>query len=174
MPGWTTSRPFKQADKSGNSPGERMITLTVRRQPRHHAIRHQPAGRAQPSPPATARPPCWAVPSLFQAARMVADTLREVIEQHGRMAASASDRHVSTPRWSCWAARSPAARPRLFLIYPEGNFIEGGRRHALLPDGRNQVRPPHPGARLSTPRSQLRGRDEAACWSASIPRSRPI
>ena len=29
---------------------------------------------------------------------------------------------------------------RLFRIYAEGNFIEAGERHAVLPDRRDQVR----------------------------------
>ena len=29
--------------------------------------------------------------------------------------------------------------PRLFMIYPEGNFIESQRGHAVLPGRRNQI-----------------------------------
>jgi putative proteasome-type protease len=38
--------------------------------------------------------------------------------------------------------------PRLFMIYPEGNFVEASRRHALLPDRRDEIRQADPGARL--------------------------
>ena len=40
------------------------------------------------------------------------------------------------------------SEPRLFMIYPEGNFIEAGDRHALSSDRRDEIRPADPGARF--------------------------
>ena len=62
-------------------------------------------------------------PSMFQAACMVGDTLREVIKdlkEGGQRADSGFD---ATLILGGQIAGSP---PRLFLIYPEGNFIEAG------------------------------------------------
>lgn len=68
-------------------------------------------------------PSLLAVPSLFQAARMVADTLREVINSHDDTGMRADGAFNATLILGGQIAGSP---PRLFLIYPEGNFIEAG------------------------------------------------
>lgn len=68
-------------------------------------------------------PSLLGVPSLFQAARMVADTLREVIEAHGDTGMRADGTFNATIMLGGQIEGSP---PRLFLIYPEGNFIEAG------------------------------------------------
>ena len=60
-------------------------------------------------------------PSMFQTARMVADTLREVISKHSDTGQEASNTFNATIILGGQIAGSP---PRLFLIYPEGNFIE--------------------------------------------------
>ena len=63
------------------------------------------------------------VPSMFQAARLVADTLREVIDQHRRSGQQADGAFQATLILGGQIAGGP---PRLFMIYPEGNFIEAG------------------------------------------------
>ncbi len=63
------------------------------------------------------------VPSVFQAARMIADTLREVIDEHREGGQKADSAFNATLILGGQIAGSP---PRLFLIYPEGNFIEAG------------------------------------------------
>lgn len=68
-------------------------------------------------------PSLLAVPSLFQAARMVAETLREVILSHDDTGQRADGTFNATLILGGQIAGSP---PRLFLIYPEGNFIEAG------------------------------------------------
>lgn len=68
-------------------------------------------------------PSLLAVPSLFQAARMVAETLREVIDGSGDTGMRADGTFNATLILGGQIAGSP---PRLFLIYPEGNFIEAG------------------------------------------------
>lgn len=68
-------------------------------------------------------PSLMKAPSMFQAARMVGDTLREVIDglSDGGQRADAS--FEATLILGGQIAGSP---PRLFLIYPQGNFIEAG------------------------------------------------
>ena len=66
-------------------------------------------------------PSILAVPSMFQAARLVADTLREVIARHADSGQRADTTFNATIILGGQVAGGP---PRLFLIYPEGNFIE--------------------------------------------------
>jgi putative proteasome-type protease len=68
-------------------------------------------------------PSLLAQPSMFQAARLVADTLREVIAQHADSGQRADAAFNATLILGGQIAGGP---PRLFLIYPEGNFIEAG------------------------------------------------
>lgn len=68
-------------------------------------------------------PSLLAVPSMFQAARLVAETLREVINQHREGGQQADSAFGATLILGGQIAGGP---PRLFLIYPEGNFIEAG------------------------------------------------
>lgn len=63
------------------------------------------------------------VPSVFQAARMVADTLREVIGTHRNAGQKADSAFNAT---LILGGQIAGSAPRLFLIYPEGNFIEAG------------------------------------------------
>lgn len=73
--------------------------------------------------PEDREPSLLAVPSMFQAASVVADTLREVIAKHadsGQRADSAFNATVIL------GGQIKGGPPRLFLIYPEGNFIEAG------------------------------------------------
>ncbi len=69
-------------------------------------------------------PSLFAVPSMFQAARVVAELLREVIGQHRRAGQQADSTFSATLILGGQIAGGP---PRLFLIYPEGNFIEADR-----------------------------------------------
>lgn len=66
-------------------------------------------------------PSLMAVPSMFQAARLVADTLRNVIATHEQAGQSATAGFNATLILGGQIGDGP---PRLFLIYPEGNFIE--------------------------------------------------
>lgn len=66
-------------------------------------------------------PSLLAVPSMFQAARMVADTLREVIAKHADTGQRADSAFNATLLLGGQIEGGPH---RLFLIYPEGNFIE--------------------------------------------------
>jgi putative proteasome-type protease len=68
-------------------------------------------------------PSLLGVPSMFQAASLVAETLHEVIDQHREAGQRADSTFGATLILGGQIAGSP---PRLFLIYPEGNFIEAG------------------------------------------------
>lgn len=60
-------------------------------------------------------------PSMFQAARIVGETLRAVIQSNamsGQTADSAFNASI------VFGGQIAGEQPRLFLIYPEGNFIE--------------------------------------------------
>ncbi|MBD3679656.1 MAG: proteasome-type protease [Rhodobacteraceae bacterium] len=68
-------------------------------------------------------PSLLAAPSMFQAARLVAETLKEVISEHAMGGQQADSAFNATIILGGQIAGGP---PRLFLIYPEGNFIEAG------------------------------------------------
>jgi putative proteasome-type protease len=69
------------------------------------------------------KPSLMAVPSMFQAASLVAETLREVISRQAETGQRADAAFNATLILGGQIAGGP---PRLFLIYPEGNFIEAG------------------------------------------------
>ncbi|MGX9354077.1 peptidase [Roseobacteraceae bacterium S113] len=74
--------------------------------------------------PEERNPSLMEVPSMFQAARLVGETLRDVIAQQRGEGQTATDTGFNaTVILGGQIAGSP---PRLFLIYPEGNFIEAG------------------------------------------------
>ena len=73
--------------------------------------------------PKDREPSLLAVPSMFQAARLVSETLREVIEAQSDEGQRADSSFNATLILGGQIAGAP---PRLFLIYPEGNFIEAG------------------------------------------------
>ena len=62
-------------------------------------------------------------PSMFQAAQLVAETLHEVVDQHRDAGQEAASTFGATLILGGQIAGGP---PRMFLIYPEGNFIEAG------------------------------------------------
>ncbi|MEM8749909.1 MAG: proteasome-type protease [Pseudomonadota bacterium] len=71
-------------------------------------------------------------PSMFQCARLVGATLREVIDTYsgkGGMDASAFNATVIL------GGQIKGSEPRLFLIYPEGNFIETSQETPFLQIG---------------------------------------
>ncbi|WP_077545821.1 proteasome-type protease [Pseudorhizobium flavum] len=67
-------------------------------------------------------PSILATPSMFQTARLVGDTLKEVIRQAAIGGQSADAFGASF----ILGGQIRGGEPRLFLIYPEGNFIESG------------------------------------------------
>ena len=73
--------------------------------------------------PGDREPAILKAPSMFQAARMTAETLRDVIAMHGSGGQQSEGMFGGTLILGGQIADAP---PRLFLIYPEGNFIEAG------------------------------------------------
>lgn len=69
-------------------------------------------------------PSLFEMPSMYQMARLVADTLRDVIRRNSDTGQRADTVFNATLILGGQIAGGP---PRLFLIYPEGNFIEAGR-----------------------------------------------
>lgn len=62
-------------------------------------------------------------PSMFQAARLVAETLRDTISAHEDSGPTANSPFSAT---LLLAGQVKGGPPRLFMTYPEGNFIEAG------------------------------------------------
>jgi putative proteasome-type protease len=73
--------------------------------------------------PAERSPSILGLPSMFQVARFVGQLLKEVIAQN----ASSGQRADATFNATLiLGGQVNGSEPRLFLIYPEGNFIEAG------------------------------------------------
>ncbi len=62
-------------------------------------------------------------PSMFQVARMVGETLREVIAENKASGQEAQSRFNAT---LIVGGQIRGSAPRLFMVYPEGNFVEAG------------------------------------------------
>ena len=74
--------------------------------------------------PADRSPSIMEAPSMFQVARIVGQTLREVIATTADTGQQSESTFDATLIVGGQIADGP---PRLFLIYPEGNFIEAGK-----------------------------------------------
>ena len=73
--------------------------------------------------PSERSPSILGLPSMFQVARFVGATLRDVIDRQSQTGQRADSTFNATIIVGGQVKGSP---PRLFLIYPEGNFIEAG------------------------------------------------
>ncbi len=62
-------------------------------------------------------------PTMFQTAKVVGDTLREVISYTSEATDGSPGRFLGS---FILGGQIKGGRPRLFMIYPEGNFIEAG------------------------------------------------
>lgn len=71
--------------------------------------------------PGDRQPTILEAPSMFQVARMVGDTLREVVQSHAPAGQQADASFNAT---IIIGGQIKGSQPRLFLIYPEGNFVE--------------------------------------------------
>ncbi|OZB15792.1 MAG: peptidase [Hyphomonas sp. 34-62-18] len=71
--------------------------------------------------PSERRPSILELPTMFQIARLVGETLREVIQANAATGQKADASFNST---MILGGQIKGIEPRLFLIYPEGNFIE--------------------------------------------------
>jgi putative proteasome-type protease len=70
-------------------------------------------------------PSIFAAKSMFQVATLVGDTLREVIAKHANNEAGLKASATFNAS-IILGGQIAEGSPRLFLIYPEGNFIEAG------------------------------------------------
>ncbi|NIZ07849.1 proteasome-type protease [Pseudooceanicola sp. HF7] len=101
-------------------PGERCITLmTAGNLATTQAVISilQERGKS----PEERSPDIERAPSMFQVARIVGQTLREVIAEHDGEGQTASSTFNAT---ILLGGQIKDGEPRLYLIYPEGNFIE--------------------------------------------------
>lgn len=71
--------------------------------------------------PENRSPSLLQVPTMFQAARLIGDTLKEVIQSNSDVGQQAESAFNAT---MILGGQIEGMEPRLFLIYPEGNFIE--------------------------------------------------
>ena len=105
------------------SPGERVITLlSAGNLATTQAVVSLLDERTKA--PSERDPSILSAPSMFQIATIVGDTLREVIaglREDGQQEASSAFRASLIV-----GGQIAGSEPRLFLIYPEGNFIEAG------------------------------------------------
>lgn len=72
--------------------------------------------------PEERNPSILEVPSMFQAARLVGQTLRDVIKESAPK--GGQDAESPFKATIILGGQIAGAEPRLFLIYPEGNFVE--------------------------------------------------
>ncbi len=70
--------------------------------------------------------------SMFQVATLVGDTLREVINRYSPLSAPGASPFAAT---FILAGQVQDAEPRLFFVYPEGNFIEAGEDNPFFQSG---------------------------------------
>ncbi|MEO1067445.1 MAG: peptidase, partial [Pseudomonadota bacterium] len=102
-------------------PGERVVTvMTAGNLATTQAVISLLDERAKA--PADRHPSVLEGPSMFQIARHVGDTLRDVIQDSGGEGPGQSDRAFNATM--IVGGQIKGGEPRLFLIYPEGNFIE--------------------------------------------------
>ncbi|MEO0943834.1 MAG: proteasome-type protease [Pseudomonadota bacterium] len=106
------------------TPGERVLTLmTAGNLATTQSVVSLLNERALPAEERGA-PSLLEAPSMFQAAKLVGETLREVIQaQTGEEGPESEGAFSAT---LILGGQIKGAPPRLFLIYPEGNFVEAG------------------------------------------------
>ncbi|MEM8582016.1 MAG: proteasome-type protease [Pseudomonadota bacterium] len=71
--------------------------------------------------PSDRNPSVFEAPSMFQVARLVGQTLREVIGENADTGERADSAFNAT---MIVGGQIAGSEPRLFMIYPEGNFVE--------------------------------------------------
>ena len=103
-----------------SEPGERVITLmTAGNLATTQAVVSLLDERSKA--PEERNPSLMQVPTLFQAARLIGDTLNEVVNAHAEDGQPAEAAFRAT---LIMGGQIAGMEPRLFMIYPEGNFVE--------------------------------------------------
>lgn len=106
---------------SWEAPGERVVTLlTVGNLATTQAVVSLLDERTKH--PDERRPSILEAPTMFQAARMVGEVLRDVIRSSAKGEGQEAESQFTATL--ILAGQIKGMPPRLFLIYPEGNFIE--------------------------------------------------
>ena len=95
--------------------------------------------RARQDPQATS---LWNVASMFEAARLLGDAMREVREHDEKYL---REQNIDAVASFILGGQIAGEDPRLFLVYSEGNFIEALNDTPVFPDRRDQVRQADPG-----------------------------
>ena len=110
---------------SWHVPGERIITMmTAGNLATTQAVVSQLEERTKA--PGERRPSLLEAPTMFQVATIVGNLLRDVIERRQDDGGPAGE----GPRFTASiiiAGQIKGMEPRLFMVYPEGNFIEASR-----------------------------------------------
>ncbi|MCA8887821.1 MAG: proteasome-type protease [Parvularculaceae bacterium] len=102
------------------TPGERFMTmLTAGNLATTQAVVSMLDERTKT--PAERRPSILEAPTMFQAARIVGDTLNDVIKSSTTGGPEAETKFGAT---LIFGGQIAGMEPRLFMIYPEGNFVE--------------------------------------------------
>lgn len=103
-----------------SKPGERVITLmTAGNLATTQAVVSLLDERSKA--PEERDPTLMQVPTLFQAARLVGNTVKEVVKEHASAGQIAQSAFGAT---LILGGQIKGMEPRLFMIYPEGNFVE--------------------------------------------------
>ncbi|MEE2930002.1 MAG: proteasome-type protease [Pseudomonadota bacterium] len=103
-------------------PGERVITLmTAGNLATTQAVVSLLDERSKA--PEERDPTLLQVPTLFQAARLIGETLAEVVSSHAEEGQKAEASFGAT---LIMGGQIAGMEPRLFMIYAEGNFVEAG------------------------------------------------
>lgn len=107
---------------SWEKPGERVITLlTAGNLATTQAVISLIDERSKA--PKDRNPSILSAPSMFQVATIFGQTLREVVRERAGDGPKAASPFAAT---LILGGQIKGSEPRLFLIYPEGNFIEAG------------------------------------------------
>ena len=121
-----------------STPGERVITLlTAGNLATTQSVVSLLDERTKAPPERS--PSLLEAPSMFQVARIVGDTLREAIQSNGNAGQKADSSFNAT---LVLGGQISEGAPRLFLIYPEGNFIEASDDTPFLQIGETKYGKP--------------------------------
>lgn len=85
--------------------------------------------------PSKREPALLTQPSMFQTAKLVGDTLREVISYTAPTGQNADGVFAGS---FILGGQIKGGQPRLFMIYPEGNFIEAGQDNPFFQIGEHK------------------------------------
>lgn len=120
-------------------PGERVITLmTAGNLATTQAVVGMLDERTKA--PDDRSPSLLTAPSMFQIARLVGKTLREVIQSNGEEGEEPSASAFGATM--IMGGQISGSAPRLFLIYPEGNFVEASADNPFFQIGETKYGKP--------------------------------